>query len=864
VIDYSVPSFTFEVGSWDASEFLDEISLRLPHHEPSRVLTWAGDFQVSRNIAAIAAGYTDSDFSEVGTPSRWRPGQQPVRLTIKGQTFPILRIEQYRWDPEARIGKGRLVQVLDLINADRPEIPKELGILYRPPLEINRGSVQDVINTLINVAIGAATTSITAQPVTGVGGYILNKTIPRNPISEAQTLLGLYWKWLACDTTEQIYSLDGDPKATAATFTRTDLDCEQRPNLEALQFASPLVIVSGTGWAPDKIPCADPPEAIPTADEKGRPTTQLTSSQKPFSEVFPGALSSGYNSTPTLAEQKTILYAYEDRRKLDQVLPIELQPDFNATIAETFGLGPNEPLFTATIKRQPFGFLFPDAGSNTTMVIGEAIVETPTSKAVWKPSGVLTGLDQSTTLILASREDLTSKYVPKEPVSSPIANPKTGSHTCFEPPPKKEPPQVAPLNPIKEVPVSAIAATKYPGWTPIISNPLIVNVGFLPNLEVATNLARQIARREERRRDSWLVKMPIPIEWCETGFRPLALCQIGGRNLQIDGPVIVLKAGGGNSPGEAYLEFEGGNLDAAFIEELQLVADIILEAHISIIDDEATPSATFPVVATILAEADVSIGTATELSVQASILAEADLSINTVTSLPVLATILTEAAILIAAVATPKTINTAGAGGLRALNTGKAITKIGGGQAVFAFKLNDTSEVQVLYEEYGPIPVAPGVAPRLQVYWDGSAFGCYTFGIAPTSVSFSGSATDWHELSIAISGGTATIQIDNSTATSVAYSLGGTSGDVDIYIGANSADPTFASTAKFAMFRLTSSIRAYSVYHCESLAGNEANLLALVQFREGTGAFAIDSVDNADLLELFGGATWGSDYTCPV
>jgi hypothetical protein len=103
-----------------------------------------------------------------------------------------------------------------------------------------------------------------------------------------------------------------------------------------------------------------------------------------------------------------------------------------------------------------------------------------------------------------------------------------------------------------------------------------VSFGFLPNLAVADNLARQIARREERRRDSWLVKMPIPDQWGDIGYRPLALCKIGSRRLQIDAPVIVIRSG------EAYLEFEGGLVDTATIEIIDITAGFAIEVGVSV------------------------------------------------------------------------------------------------------------------------------------------------------------------------------------------------------------------------------------------------------------------------------------------
>lgn len=377
-------------------------------------------------------------------------------------------------------------------------------------------------------------------------------------MADAQRLAGLSWHWLMVDTSEVIRGLDGAIEAAPIAFARSDRQVEIAPNIDAIQFAANRVYVVGSAYEPEPVICDEPPAAEPLADDQGRPTVQRTSSYKPFSDLFdtPGS----YSTTPTLAEQKTILYAYQDRRYLDEVLPSELQADYNAVIGQDYDLQPNEPLFTATIKKQPFGALFPESGTNTALVIGEAIVETPIAKVVWQPKGVLSGDDQDLTLIVKTRETLTTNFIPAAPNSSPAINPQTGTHTCLEKPPEKEAPQIAPERPLKEVPIVGLAQTQYSGWTPIIDNPLIENFGFLPDTGVANALARQIARREERRRDSWLVKMPIAVEWAVLGFRPLSLCDIGGRRLQMDGIALGIKAG------EASMEFEGGWITGGYAE----------------------------------------------------------------------------------------------------------------------------------------------------------------------------------------------------------------------------------------------------------------------------------------------------------
>jgi hypothetical protein len=582
-IDYSVSAFSFTIGGFDCTNYLDSISLRLPMHEPGRILTWKGDFKISRNRAAIRAGLPHDLFDPRQTPGRWRPGQQRVFLSINGHPFPALRIENYRYNKQTGEGEGRLVQVLDLLNGDRPDIPTTGAIV--PPRKLQRGALSSVVSGLLARAAGDANIPVIVGGIGAIAGSTETETISRNPVADAQRLMGLSWHWLTVDGNEVIYGLNGNPGVASVAFVRSDRQVEMIPNLDAIQFAAPRVMVVGSTFIPEQLPCAEPAEPEPTADGQGRPTIQRTDTYKPFNEVFdtPGS----YSSTPTLAEQKTILYAYQDRRFLNEVLPSELQSDYNAVIGDSFELQPNEPLFTATIKKMPFGSLFPETGTNTSLVIGEAIVETLIARVVFKPSGVLSGNDQSLTLIAANRETLTTSFIPAVPTSSPVEDPNNpGQHTCFEPPPEKEPPQVAPERPLKEIPIIGESLVQYAGWSPVINNPLIENFGFLPNVGVADNLARQIARREERRRDSWLVKMPIPMEWAALGFRPLALCEVGGYRLQMDGVVLSLK------PDEASIEFEGGALANSAIEILKIGSRIKIGAKVA-----SYPLVTFPVAA---------------------------------------------------------------------------------------------------------------------------------------------------------------------------------------------------------------------------------------------------------------------------
>jgi hypothetical protein len=93
-----------------------------------------------------------------------------------------------------------------------------------------------------------------------------------------------------------------------------------------------------------------------------------------------------------------------------------------------------------------------------------------------------------------------------------------------------------------------------PNWTPLSPRPLIEEVGFIPTPGHATNLAQQIALREQRRRSAVQVGMPIPVEWlqasCPVAFR--VLCHDG--EFWGEGPIVAF------SDGFAEFSFSGGRM----------------------------------------------------------------------------------------------------------------------------------------------------------------------------------------------------------------------------------------------------------------------------------------------------------------
>ena len=68
-LDYSVPQFQFLIGNFDATDYLDAISLSVPHLEINQPLIWTGRFSLSYNRKAISSGLSEGYFNQLTTPN---------------------------------------------------------------------------------------------------------------------------------------------------------------------------------------------------------------------------------------------------------------------------------------------------------------------------------------------------------------------------------------------------------------------------------------------------------------------------------------------------------------------------------------------------------------------------------------------------------------------------------------------------------------------------------------------------------------------------------------------------------------------------------------------------------------------------
>jgi hypothetical protein len=596
MLDYTVPQFQFTIGGFDASEYLDSISLSVPMHEPGQPLLWSGRFAVSNNLKARANGLTDNDFSEYSTPSRWRPYQQQVRLNIKGYQSPVFRIENYRYNPQTNVGEGILTQIPAAVAGDRPgvSIPTTVS-----------GNIGTAIERLITASFLGATVQ-PGRALAGDGGVLDVPLVTRNPWSDAARLASLNWNWLTVSGSESIVTVSGSNNNLV--FSRTLEQVELVPDLDAIYQSAQKVIVTGARQVEDTS-AANPASTTPTAP---RPKFKDADEKRPAGTVFP---SQAPSTSPIVFEEKRIIYQYWDDDSWSSYLPFgvfltsflyDIQSQTQTGI-NPYGVKPadlNVPLQTITIRRQPRGYLFPSLAPDASLITAEVIVESNLRKLTIKPLGVMFSAQApDASLTIERRESLNTQLIPPgAQIVAPAIN-ANGTAQQYEARPKLEPQQPVATRPLKTEVLKGEAQLSPLGWTPVLAKPLVVDFGFLPDNARATMLANKIAVREQQRRDQVLVDMPIPIEWLANGWPLLSRSIVGGNTYLMDGIVLSISDGMARFGFTGALVSAGGtavingvptavqipqyqviqNLGAGVVFELDLVSVVGIETESSIV-----------------------------------------------------------------------------------------------------------------------------------------------------------------------------------------------------------------------------------------------------------------------------------------
>jgi hypothetical protein len=573
MLNYSRPTVSITVGSFDLTPYVVEIALSEPMPEYGDHLGWQGRFRVQRVV-----GHDTAELDEWLHPTRWRTGQQQFRIEIGGELLPIMRIDRYQYDDRKGEGEGSLVQMLGIPGIG--ERAEGQAITIRSLSGAASNLVGSAVNQLLQAAFDLSVSSISPSfAVGGIAGEIYGPITSRSPIQDAARLAASSWRWLAIDNTEALIAVSGEPVG-AATFTRTAEQYEWERNIDAIGIPSSRMIVTGRY---NRLKARDCDDLAPdtTRDGQGRPSLQKIDELQPFSVVFDDG---GTSTTPTLAARKWIFYSYPDELRWDSqlwgLIPATIATEIQAD-QPLAGADPNSPSQTVTIEQWPAGRIFPDLGTSTTLYPALVEVQSERRKITYRPAGrILPDLGQDFDLVVELRETLTTTPVlfGRESHAGEI-DPKTGNAKCLEPAPKPEPRQAAAEQPIEEVPISGSAAIAPVGYAPVVKRPSVRDLGFIP-LGMANYLAAQLAAREDRRRHSIKVRLPIPTEWLAAGCPPLASCLLDGSLYQIEGPNISI------TEREAFLEFSAGRITRAGAAISALVFS--LPSQISIWADLAT------------------------------------------------------------------------------------------------------------------------------------------------------------------------------------------------------------------------------------------------------------------------------------
>jgi hypothetical protein len=562
-LDYSIGSFTLSIGGFDATDYLDTLKVTQGTADLGKALTWTGEFELSLNRKAQAAGLDHDDFDPLALPTRWRPDQVPVVLTIEDYPIPTLRIRKYVYNPQTRVGRGDLYQVLDTVAGDRPaeEIATTVGR--------DGTALTDVTVKLLEAAFAGATLmpAIALSPLTG---YLDTRLTSRDPLADAQRLTATNYVWLWVDSAEQIRTANGDPSVNPVLFVRSLGQVEWEPDLENIDFAAEQIIVTGSRQraAPGGVTLKVLSQPLDDShDEEGRQIKLTVPTYKKKADLYDLYDDEGkpLDTSDVLAEVKTVLYRYWGINTDFETLPaINVAQGEAESILQQFppleslGYATGDLVETVTSFERTAGEVYPDEQpASTSLFVAEKLVERDYARIKYLTKGQTNpdAYPGDTTLEVAKAEAIASGRV--EPDGA-VRNQKgkDGEALRLEKPPRKEWTVTQADVPLTTQNLRGECQLQPIGWTPFRQKPLVEDIGFLPSQAHADNLARQLGMREIRRRDAVSITMPIPVEWLAAGCPPLTRCQIHNAELQIDEPILILDG----SSREMSLSFTGGRI----------------------------------------------------------------------------------------------------------------------------------------------------------------------------------------------------------------------------------------------------------------------------------------------------------------
>lgn len=567
LIDYTGRVVDVTVGAVNVTSNLLSVSMTSPGYEPKQRATWSGvlDLDLSRETDLAA-------YDMFTNPQIWRPGQAQVRITVDGELLPIMRIERYAADFQQLSATATLVQAIDLVRGEEPELPEIPceDINKTPHVDSFADSTNEFFAGTYSTPLREVCERLVAKEFEGtpLAGAVttdfslFNDTLHLcdrptqyvDGIAQADEFVGCVFGAMTMDNTESVVMVDMDPASKTVLFSRPRSAVEIELDLDNIDFWSPRAYLEGELFTPEGASSTfifqeRENDELDNLVPDGRFFFQKTTEQRTHDEIF--EVEEGQASDEIFdAERKTIFYQYVDRDWetdgaanasaklifLSEAVQAELEPFPNEEA--------NETLYqTVTIKEWPKRRIDPenDAFEKNVFAAAEVIVEGPTVKAVLKPKLVLDP-DQPTdfTLQIASKETLTTRA---PAILEPEVIIDEGGQRYIA----QSRIALAPRLPLPDVPLgkTEVIATydlpaETPAWTPFTTKPLYVRFGFVPSQAEADRVIQLIAERELARRDSVRLTMPIPIEWLQAGCPIAPLANIYDTQYQLDAITLTM------------------------------------------------------------------------------------------------------------------------------------------------------------------------------------------------------------------------------------------------------------------------------------------------------------------------------------
>lgn len=573
LINYKIQNFQVLIGDLDITSLIVRIELSRPIHELRQWLTWTGELELSW---VLSSGITESQINQFTNPSYFRPFQKQCRLSIIGATVCIFYLEDYIYDPVTKIGKSKIVQILD-IPKSRPakEVLKQLSDFGT--------KLGTVITNLLNYAFensSIPTPSFVFNPNNHTGTYD-DRLTSRDPIKDAQDLSSKNYRWLYVDTLNRIADVQGDPNGNLNIFARPLSQVEISPVYDHVHFAANQFIITGTKKQIKKEEFGGyqivfkTEEDKDTFDQEGRQLKLVTYTFKKKWEIFPelstttttinGKTQLQITDTSDIVyERKVIEYyywnvnpPYPTLETFRPVNPIGGVTDTSAAIPQIYTFAnkwkQGDLVATVTTIQRIGGALYPvNVGTpqrefDTGLRFFQQIIETPYCKITYQCKGLVDIQLSGTTNIVP---DDSPVLIGSEPITGGRIDPdgtvpgqtnKKGQTLEFTTQLPLENRNEKPDLDLEEITLTGKANFSPVGWTPVRNDPYVEEIGFIPDQFHADQLAYQIGWRECRRRDSWYVQMPVPNEWLSVGCRPLQNCVINNLVLQIDEEIISIE-----------------------------------------------------------------------------------------------------------------------------------------------------------------------------------------------------------------------------------------------------------------------------------------------------------------------------------